>query len=84
MRSRIITFQADPEANAGYFQCSANTVHRTRELGHSLLIDLDRNGDLVGIEILTLKEPIALHVLAATGLLSDDDLEQIKRLTQPW
>ena len=43
----------DQEARAAYLQFSHAAVAETIEAATGLLIDVDHNGDLVGIEVLT-------------------------------
>ena len=58
----------DREANALYIQMQEKAVTRTREIERGLLIDLDEENNLVGIEILdvtqryVLSDIVNLHV----------------------
>ena len=46
----------DPEADAAYVAVSGEPVARTEEVGAGIQIDLDSQGDLVGVEVLSVRE----------------------------
>ena len=46
----------DPEADAMYIQIKTGKVHATKEVDDNTIIDLDKNSDILGIELLFVKE----------------------------
>ncbi|MBI2580182.1 DUF2283 domain-containing protein [Candidatus Woesearchaeota archaeon] len=46
----------DPDADAMYITLREGEVHRTSEVDKNTIIDFDEKGDVVGIEILFVKE----------------------------
>ncbi len=64
----------DREANALYITLRQKTVARTNEVGENLIIDLDHNDALVGIEVLRVRElltPEDLARITVENLLSE-------------
>lgn len=53
-----IEVEVDQIAGAAYFRMSAETVHETVEAQPDLMVDLDRNGVVVGVELLRLGAPV--------------------------
>jgi uncharacterized protein YuzE len=45
----------DRKLDVGYVQLRKGKVNRTLELRPGILVDLDKNGDVLGIEVLSLK-----------------------------
>jgi uncharacterized protein YuzE len=53
----------DTEANAMYYKLSSGKVARSKKLkqnGLEYVIDLDRKGEIVGVEVLNMKKALAL------------------------
>lgn len=48
-------FEYDPEANAAYLQINEGEVADTREIADNLFVDLDADGQVLGVEILSLR-----------------------------
>lgn len=48
-------FEYDPEADAAYVQVAEGTIADTREIADGVNIDFDENGNVLGIEILSVK-----------------------------
>ncbi len=48
-------FEYDPEADAGYLQILDGTVTDTREIADNFYLDIDAEGRLLGIEILSMR-----------------------------
>lgn len=46
----------DNEADALYIKLKESEVHKTKEADENTILDYDRNGNLIGIEILFVKE----------------------------
>lgn len=58
METKPLTYEYDPEADAGYIRLSDATVDRTVDLereplGLTVLADLDGEGRIIGFEILS-------------------------------
>ena len=56
----------DPVADAAYFEISATDVDTTREIEPGIIADYDADGNLVGIEVLSVSKraPSALDKVA--------------------
>lgn len=52
MRNRVLEITYDLQAKAGYVYFSGRSVARTVECADSIYLDLDRRGQLIGIELL--------------------------------
>ncbi len=48
-------FEYDPEADAGYLQILDGNVADTREIADNLYLDIDAEGRILGIEILSMR-----------------------------
>ncbi len=48
-------FEYDPEADAAYLQLDEGEVAETREIAENLYVDLDSDGLVLGIEILSMR-----------------------------
>lgn len=42
----------DPEADAAYIKIRNGNIHRTRKISNNLLVDVNRKGNVLGIELL--------------------------------
>jgi len=63
MVSGNTTVSFDTEANAMYYKLSSGKVAESRKLrqnGLEYIIDLDRKGQIVGVEVLNMKKALAL------------------------
>ena len=47
--------EIDEQADAAYVRVAASSVQRTEEIADGILIDLDADGELVGVEVLDLQ-----------------------------
>jgi uncharacterized protein YuzE len=50
----VVTISIDNEAGAGYISLSKSPVASTKPLGGGVLVDLDAEGNVIGIEVLSL------------------------------
>ncbi len=50
-----MTFEYDPKADAAYLKISEKEVKDTREIVDGITLDYDSDGNVIGIEILSLK-----------------------------
>ena len=48
----------DPDADAMYIRLTDEEIDKTRKIDDNTILDYDKNGQLVGIEILFVKERI--------------------------
>ena len=46
----------DPEADAMYIKLRSGKITKTKEIDENIYIDLDKNKQVIGIEILSVKE----------------------------
>jgi uncharacterized protein YuzE len=68
------TFQYDPDAEAAYIRMSQGEVAETIEITESLYIDVDENGEPIGIEIL------GVDVSALANLPGAQDETELRQL----
>lgn len=48
--------KVDKESNALYFRLDENAIVESEEVRPGIILDFDKNGNVVGVEILNLKE----------------------------
>ena len=65
MKNPLQKIEYDKSVDALYIYANSGKIHRTIELNHRVLFDVDKNGKLIGIEILDASKFIAE---AATSL----------------
>lgn len=68
------TFQYDPDAEAVYIRMSHGEIAETVEVTELLYIDVDKDGDPIGIEIL------GVDVSALANLPGAQDETELRRL----
>lgn len=54
----------DKEADALYVELNKNKIYKTREESDNFLVDVDKNGNVVGIEILNASKITPLEKLS--------------------
>ena len=52
----ILNFEFDREAHAVYITVASGEVDRTKRISDSLMVDVDKKGKILGIEILRVKQ----------------------------
>ncbi len=74
-----MSVEYDAEADAAYIRVSDAATVSTQELSDVCVVDLDRDGRLVGIELLSVFgfAGASLHELAAKGLLAQADVARL-------
>lgn len=62
----------DPEADALYIKLKNTTVTKTQEIDRNTLLDFDKKGELVGVELLFVnnRNPDVLKTLRIENLIS--------------
>jgi len=75
-----ISVAVDLQANAAYIKLSEETVVRTEPLDNSVLVDLDANDVVVGIETLRIDAPIPFADLGTRFHVHSDVIEALKRI----
>ncbi|HLD05231.1 MAG TPA: DUF2283 domain-containing protein [Candidatus Nanoarchaeia archaeon] len=60
----------DPDADAMYIYLKEGTVDKTQEMGENTNIDLDKKGEVLGVEILFVKERSLLNDFKIENLVS--------------
>lgn len=50
----------DPQADAAYLEISDAEVETTKQIEHGIMVDYDREGHIVGIEVLSVSKR-AMH-----------------------
>ena len=56
--------KVDLESNALYFRLSENKIEESEEVAKGVIVDYDKTGKVVGLEILNLKERFSLEELS--------------------
>lgn len=74
-----MTIEYDPEADAAYVRVSDGAVSRTEEDSDVCILDLDAEGNLIGIELLSVFgfAGASLTHLAARGIVTGQAAEQV-------
>ncbi len=49
-------FEFDPIADAAYFEISSADVETTKEIETGIIVDYDKNGLVVGVEVLSVSK----------------------------
>ncbi len=73
MVSGNTTVTFDTQANAMYYKLSPGRVTKSRKLrrnGLDYVIDFDRKGGIIGVEVLNLKKALAIAASESTLLLA--------------
>ncbi len=81
-QSGTLVVQVDPVANAAYVRLTGSPIFETREVNDWTLVDLDKTGELVGIEILGLTSPIPVETLEADFQLSSETAGLLKTVAR--
>lgn len=58
MQNDKFSIEIDDEADAAYVRVSKAPVAQTREIADGILLDLDANEELAGIEVLGLRDKV--------------------------
>lgn len=72
--------EADPRMNVAYIGLSDNPVKHTSEFSETILIDLDQNNRIVGIELLDITQAFPLSQLQTRYSITDQQVADIQRL----
>ena len=54
----MVSVEYDPEANAIYIRIKKGEVETSEPLSDDIIVDLDKNGEVLGIEILLPKSDV--------------------------
>lgn len=76
-------FEWDEEAEASYFTLSEEHVARTRNVSDSINVDLDADGNVVGVEFLGPIPLLTEHWRVEIGVDEETAAEMRRRLGQP-
>lgn len=80
MATKVPTITVDPGVGACYIRLSDRPVARTEEFSDTLLVDLDRYGDAVSLEVLDLTAQLPLTDLCRQLHIHTDDEPHLSRL----
>jgi uncharacterized protein YuzE len=75
----------DDLADAMYIRLTSGGVSRTKQINPNFMLDLDENGDVIGIEVLNVRKsginPLALDIVQSTPEQNSEapDMEAIRR-----
>lgn len=75
-----ISVEIDTSVNAAYIQLSNEKVAKTTQLTEALIVDVDANGAVVGIELLDLGCPLEISTIRSQFPLSDEAIAVLRRL----
>ncbi len=64
MKSPLQKIEYDKTVDALYVYASKGSVHKTYKLNSRVLLDVDRNGRLIGIEVLNASTPFDLSKIS--------------------
>ncbi|PWF26505.1 hypothetical protein DD236_06545 [Ancrocorticia populi] len=78
-----VVVTTDSEADAAYIQLSSESVDRTVPVNDFVLVDLDRLGMVVGIEILGLGTTIPVEDILKDYHVSSEVSDTLIRVTSP-
>jgi uncharacterized protein YuzE len=70
----------DVETDTFYIQVSLNKKYQTKRITVNVELDLDEEGNIVGIKILELGAEMPYHILSAQYNLTTDAAEKIFKL----
>jgi uncharacterized protein YuzE len=73
----------DLNIGALYVRLADRPVARTRELDDNTFIDLDEDGDVIGIEVISIGHPWALGDILREYSLPWDEVAQLRAYFQP-
>jgi uncharacterized protein YuzE len=59
----VIELRYDPEANAAYLRFGKGSVAESAELTPGVVLDYDKDGRIVGMEVLGAREKLAADML---------------------
>lgn len=80
----MIRVDHDHDAAATYITVAPAPAHRTREINSTTMVDLDHDGNLVGIEILGRGQQWPVDQIITEYPLSDWDAAQLRALAEAW
>jgi uncharacterized protein YuzE len=72
----------DLNIGALYVRLADRPVARTRELDHNTFIDLDSDGDVIGIEVVSIRHPWALGDILRDYRVPSDEAAQLRAYFQ--
>lgn len=73
----------DLNVGALYVRLTDRPVARTRELDHNTFIDLDSDGDVIGIEVVSIRHLWALGDILRDYRIPSDEAAQLRAYFQP-
>lgn len=59
------TIEYDPQVDAAYIRFSANEVFETSELSSGIILDYDKDGKIVGMEVLDARRNLPKDLVEA-------------------
>ncbi len=64
----MVSVEFDPEVNAMYIHLKKGKVDRYEALADNVIVDVDKNGEAIGIEILLPKHDIRVSEIVSKAL----------------
>ena len=77
-----IDFSFDPDADSWYIQLNERHIYRVKKISNHLVLDIDEDGMIVGINYLTIGANIPFDVLKKDYGLTSEEEVGIKRYFQ--
>lgn len=68
----------DPEVDAIYFQLKNETVLESEEIYKGIVVDYDKNNNIVGLELLGLQNITVGSLKKLKSIISKDDMALLK------
>ncbi len=72
----------DADANAAYFYVNDSKVFKTVEVDETLLVDLDSEGNTVGVEFLSLQRLSTFDAEMLSDFLTTEDSAELEALLE--
>ncbi len=72
----------DADADAAYFYVTDKKASKTIEINESIIVDLDLEGETVGVEFLSLRALSAFNAQALVDYLSPEDRAELENLLE--
>lgn len=76
----MIVVEIDTAVDAGYIRVSNDPVATSSQFNDSIVVDLDKYGRVVGIEVLELACPLPVRDLSATYHMTDEAISVLRHI----
>lgn len=70
----------DPQADAMYISINRGTYDISKEISNGVIVDLDKNGKILGIEILWIKKKVGSKLIKK--IISSTSVRKLQRIAK--